>query len=112
MEVCKTGPGFYRKKEKAMLLVTANEMQEMDQKTIHSFGIPGLVLMENAGRGAVRVLLSKINSKDTQKIAVLAGRGNNGGDGFVMARYLLEKGYRITVFILVPKEAVKGDARI
>ncbi len=112
MEVCKTGPRFYRKKEKAMLLVTANEMQEMDQKTIHSFGIPGLVLMENAGRGAVRVLLSKINSKDTQKIAVLAGRGNNGGDGFVMARYLLEKGYRITVFLLAPKEVVKGDARI
>jgi len=93
-----------------MLLVTANEMQAMDQKTIHSFGIPGLVLMENAGRGAVRVLLSKINSKDTQKIAVLAGRGNNGGDGFVMARYLLEKGYGITVFLLAPKAAVKGDA--
>lgn len=112
MEVCKTELRFYREKEKAMLLVTANEMQEMDQKTIHSFGIPGLVLMENAGRGAVRVLLSKINSKDTQKIAVLAGRGNNGGDGFVMARYLLEKGYRITVFLLAPKEVVKGDAKV
>lgn len=94
-----------------MLLVTANEMQEMDHKTIHSFGIPGLVLMENAGRGAVRVLLSKINSKDIRKIAVLAGRGNNGGDGFVMARYLLEKGYRVIVFLLAPKETVKGDAR-
>lgn len=112
MEVCKTELRFYREKEKAMLLVTANEMQEMDQKTIHSFGIPGQVLMENAGRGAVRVLLSKINSKDTQKIAVLAGRGNNGGDGFVMARYLLEKGCRITVFLLAPKEAVKGDAKV
>jgi NAD(P)H-hydrate epimerase len=110
MEVCKTELSLYREKEKAMLLVTANEMQEMDHKTIHSFGIPGLVLMENAGRGAVRVLLSKINSKDIRKIAVLAGRGNNGGDGFVMARYLLEKGYGITVFLLAPKEAVKGDA--
>ena len=95
-----------------MLLVTANEMQEMDQKTIHSFGIPGLVLMENAGRGAVEALLSKINTRDIKKIAVLAGRGNNGGDGFVMARYLLEKGYRITTFLLASKEAVKGDARV
>jgi NAD(P)H-hydrate epimerase len=95
-----------------MLLVTANEMQEMDQKAIHSFGIPGLVLMENAGRGSVRVLLSKIDRKKTQKIAVLAGRGNNGGDGFVMARYLLEKGFKVAVFLLAPKEAVKGDAKV
>nr|NJM01286.1 NAD(P)H-hydrate dehydratase [Desulfobacula sp.] len=93
-----------------MLLVTANEMQEMDQKAIHSFGIPGLVLMENAGRGAVRVLLPALKGKSIRNIAVLAGRGNNGGDGFVMARYLLEKGYGITVFLLAPKEAVKGDA--
>ena len=94
-----------------MLLVTANEMQEMDQKTIHSFGIPGLVLMENAGRGAVKALLSKMNTTDVKKIAVLAGRGNNGGDGFVMARYLLEKGFIITAFLLARREAVKGDAR-
>lgn len=112
MEVCKTELRFYREKEKAMLLVTANEMQEMDQTTIHSFGIPGLVLMENAGRGATKALLSKINAMDIKKIAVLAGRGNNGGDGFVMARYLLEKGYRVTAFLLAPKEAVKGDAQI
>ncbi len=95
-----------------MLLVTANEMQEMDQKTIHSFGIPGLVLMENAGKGAVDVLLSKIKDKNIKKIAVLAGRGNNGGDGFVMARYLMEKGFMVTAFLLASKKAVKGDAKI
>ncbi|MFA5906110.1 MAG: NAD(P)H-hydrate epimerase, partial [Desulfobacula sp.] len=92
-----------------MLLVTANEMQEMDQKTIQSFGIPGLVLMENAGRGAVEALLSKIDTRDIKKIAVMAGRGNNGGDGFVMARYLVEKGFVITAFLLASKESVKGD---
>lgn len=94
-----------------MLLVTAEEMQDMDQKTIHSFGIPGLVLMENAGRGAVEALLSKIKDRDIKKIAVLAGRGNNGGDGFVMARYLMEKGFIVTTFLLASKEAVKGDAK-
>ena len=95
-----------------MLLVTANEMQEMDQKTIHAFGIPGLVLMENAGRGAVEALLSKINTRDIKKIAVMAGRGNNGGDGFVMARYLMEKGFILTAFLLASKETVKGDAKV
>ncbi|OGR24462.1 MAG: bifunctional ADP-dependent (S)-NAD(P)H-hydrate dehydratase/NAD(P)H-hydrate epimerase [Desulfobacterales bacterium RIFOXYA12_FULL_46_15] len=95
-----------------MLLVTADEMQDMDQKTIRSFGIPGLVLMESAGRGAVDALLSKINTKDIKNIAVMAGRGNNGGDGFVMARYLMEKGFKVTAFLLASKEAVKGDARV
>ena len=95
-----------------MLLVTADEMQDMDQKTIHSFGIPGLVLMENAGRGAVEALLLKINAWDIKKIAVITGRGNNGGDGFVMARYLMEKGFKVTAFLLASKEAVKGDARV
>jgi ADP-dependent NAD(P)H-hydrate dehydratase / NAD(P)H-hydrate epimerase len=93
-----------------MYLVTAKEMQEMDRKTIESFGIPGMVLMENAARGAVEALLSRIDGKKIKKIAVLAGRGNNGGDGFVMARYLMEKGFKINVFLLASKEGVKGDA--
>jgi ADP-dependent NAD(P)H-hydrate dehydratase / NAD(P)H-hydrate epimerase len=97
-----------------MYLVTAKEMQEMDRQTIESFGIPGMVLMENAARGAVEALLSRINGKtdgkNIKRIAVLAGRGNNGGDGFVMARYLMEKGFAVSVFLLASKEGVKGDA--
>jgi ADP-dependent NAD(P)H-hydrate dehydratase / NAD(P)H-hydrate epimerase len=95
-----------------MFLVTANQIQDMDKKTIESFGIPGLVLMESAGRGAFDVLLKKFIDIQTKKIAVLAGRGNNGGDGFVIARYLMEKGIHVTIFLLSLKQKVTGDAKI
>ena len=94
-----------------MFLVTANQMKEMDKKTIESFGIPGLVLMENAGRGAFEYLIRKFKEPKTKKIAVLAGSGNNGGDGFVIARYLMEKGIIVTIFLLSSKDKVTGDAR-
>ena len=95
-----------------MYLVTAKEMQEIDRQAIESFGIPGAVLMENAAKGAVQTLLSRIDSKNKniKKIAVLAGPGNNGGDGLVMARYLLEKGFTINVFLFSSKEKLKGNA--
>ncbi len=101
---------FERKKK--MLLVTANQMQEMDKQTIDSFGISGLVLMENAARGAVDILINQYKNLKTKKIAILAGRGNNGGDGFVIARYLMEKGIRVNTFLLSSKEKVQGDAKV
>ncbi len=95
-----------------MLLVTAKQMQEMDRQTIESFGIPGIVLMENAGRGSFDFLLEKFKDIKLKKVAVLAGRGNNGGDGFVIARYLMEKGIAVTSFLLSSKDRVQGDAKI
>lgn len=95
-----------------MFLVTAGQMQEMDRETIESFGIPGLVLMENAGRGAVDFLTNHFKPTQKQKIAIFAGRGNNGGDGFVIARYLLEQQIPVRVFLLSSKEKVTGDARV
>ena len=77
-----------------MYLVTAAEMQTMDRMTIDAFGIPGRVLMENAGREAVRVFLSHFSEAARGGVAIAAGRGNNGGDGHVMARYLAQKGTR------------------
>ncbi|MBU0987619.1 MAG: NAD(P)H-hydrate epimerase, partial [Proteobacteria bacterium] len=93
-----------------MYLVTAAEMQQMDRNTIESFGIPGLVLMENAARGATRILLNKFHGLKNKKVGIMAGRGNNGGDGFVMARYLAQKGIPVTVYLLAHKAMVKGDA--
>jgi NAD(P)H-hydrate epimerase len=93
-----------------MIIVTAKQMQTLDQRTIDNFGIPGRVLMENAGRGATRVFLDSIYSRGPGKVGVLAGRGNNGGDGFVMARYLSQKGIDVTVFLLSTENQVKGDA--
>ena len=93
-----------------MYLVTADEMQRMDRATIESFGIPGRVLMENAGRGATAFYLDAVHRHHPGSVGVAAGRGNNGGDGFVMARYLHQKGIRVTVFLLAEKDRVKGDA--
>lgn len=93
-----------------MYLVTAGEMRRMDQKTIESFGIPGRVLMENAGRGATQILLDKFPDITKKRVGIVAGRGNNGGDGFVIARYLAQKGINVTVYLLSESNNIKGDA--
>jgi ADP-dependent NAD(P)H-hydrate dehydratase / NAD(P)H-hydrate epimerase len=92
-----------------MYIVTADEMREMDKATIE-LGLPGRILMENAGRGAVQVLLDKFPGIISKKIGILAGRGNNGGDGFVIARHLSQKGIDVIVYLLSDTSAVKGDA--
>ncbi|MEA3428809.1 MAG: NAD(P)H-hydrate epimerase, partial [Thermodesulfobacteriota bacterium] len=66
-----------------MYLVTTGEIQKMDRLTIESFGIPGRVLMENAGQGATQILFEKFGELKNKKVGIVAGRGNNGGDGFV-----------------------------
>lgn len=93
-----------------MDIVTASEIQAMDRATIQEFGIPGRVLMENAGRGAVRSFLEVFGDLAGRRIGVAAGRGNNGGDGFVMARYLAQRGLDVTVFLLAERQVVGGDA--
>ena len=93
-----------------MYLVTANEMQKMDLSTIESFGLPGRILMENAGRGATQFFLEQFKDAENKKIGVIAGRGNNGGDGFVIARYLAQKGISVTVYLLSERQKISGDA--
>jgi hydroxyethylthiazole kinase-like uncharacterized protein yjeF len=93
-----------------MYLVTASEMQEMDRRTIEDFGLPGMVLMENAGRGATRFLFEQFPDIENKRVGVIAGRGNNGGDGFVMARYLKQKGIHVQVYLLATANRVQGDA--
>jgi NAD(P)H-hydrate epimerase len=94
-----------------MIIVTAKEMQQMDRLTIESYGIPGRILMENAGRGAVRFMLEELPDLQNWKVGVLAGSGNNGGDGFVMARYLSQKKISVTVYLLTGAKKIKGDAK-
>jgi len=94
-----------------MFLVTAKQMQEMDRYTIDAFGIPGRVLMENAGRGAVDFFMEQCSPSPKTRVAVVAGRGNNGGDGWVMARYLMEKQIPVTIFLLSDPDRVTGDAK-
>lgn len=95
-----------------MRIVTASAMRELDRKTIEEVGIPGVVLMENAGRGATNILLRSFPVTQEAPVAVICGGGNNGGDGFVMARLLHEQGIPAQVFLLAAAERISGDAKI
>ncbi len=94
-----------------MKLVTAAEMRDLDRRTIEEVGVPSLVLMENAGRTTYQILRREFPAL-SGPVAVVAGRGNNGGDGFVVARYLANDGVPVTVWLLAEKGQVQGDARV
>ncbi len=94
-------------------LVTANEMRAFDSLSINSVGIPGVVLMENAGRSTFNAVQKHFSSRlEGSKVSVIAGPGNNGGDGFVIARYLINQGAKVKTYLLAPKAKSKGDALI
>ena len=86
-------------------------MREADRFTIEDIGIPSLVLMENAGRQVVAAIEAAYEQQLGGRVAVLCGRGNNGGDGFVVARTLLQRGVDTAVFVIGPLADVRGDAR-
>ena len=94
-----------------MFVVKAKEMRDLDLFSIERMGIPGPVLMENAARGAFCVLQRCFPDWRKRRIAVFCGRGNNGGDGLVLARYILERGGSAQVFLTARLEDVTGDAR-
>ncbi|MFO7734278.1 MAG: NAD(P)H-hydrate dehydratase [Candidatus Aminicenantes bacterium] len=93
-----------------MKILTSREMREIDRTAIEDLGIPGIVLMENAGLQVVRALRELFPDPERLRIVVVAGKGNNGGDGFVVARHLHLDGARPEVLLLASKDEVKGDA--
>ncbi|MCK4325254.1 NAD(P)H-hydrate epimerase, partial [bacterium] len=95
-----------------MKLVTAEEMREIDRRTIEEFGVPGLDLMEKAGRSVAQAATEMLGKSPGKKVAIFAGKGNNGGDGFVAARHLAQKKVKVSLYLLGRKEEVKGDARV
>lgn len=86
-------------------------MQAADKTAIEQYKIPGLVLMENAGRSVVDLMFTRIPDLADKKVAVLAGKGNNGGDGFVIARHLHQAGVGVRVLLAGKVADLKGDAR-
>ncbi|HVP35431.1 MAG TPA: NAD(P)H-hydrate dehydratase [Terriglobales bacterium] len=94
-----------------MKLVTSDQMRKIDKTTIEREKIPGLELMEKAGLGSAfsgkKLLEENVKGK---KVVVFCGKGNNGGDGFVVGRYLSKWGAKIEFYLLGKKEEVKGDA--
>jgi len=94
-----------------MKTVTVLQMRNIDRRTIQEAKIPGLELMERAGQGAARAALEMLGAVKGKKVIHLCGKGNNGGDGFVVARLLAQKGAVPKVFLLGKKGQVRGDAK-
>jgi NAD(P)H-hydrate epimerase len=91
-----------------MKIVSAAEMREIDRATSERFGVPSLTLMENAGSAVARFVLS--DYPQAERVGILCGKGNNGGDGFVVARKLVEAGRAVRVLLLSDPEELRGDA--
>jgi NAD(P)H-hydrate epimerase len=92
-------------------VVSAAEMRALDKEVIEQVGVPGAVLMESAGRGVVEVI-AKLVDASRAHVVVFAGAGNNGGDGFVVARHLANRGARVQVILCAPEAKLRGDAKL
>jgi ADP-dependent NAD(P)H-hydrate dehydratase / NAD(P)H-hydrate epimerase len=93
-----------------MKILTAAEMQRLDRLTTEQFGVPSLTLMENAGRAVAEFLAERFSPLSSHKILILCGRGNNGGDGLVVARLQREQGLTPQVILFGDAQMVAGDA--
>ncbi len=92
-------------------VVTAAEMQAIDRLTIEGYGISGLVLMENAGLAAAALIHENVSDLIDKKVVIVCGKGNNGGDGLVIARHLHIDGVQVDILLLAKRKQLQGDAR-
>jgi NAD(P)H-hydrate epimerase len=95
-----------------MKIVTAEQMRKIDDAAINTLHIPGLLLMENAGIQVANCVMELIPKLTELRVGVFVGKGNNGGDGLVVARQLHSRGIPVTVFLLAEESEYKGDAKI
>jgi ADP-dependent NAD(P)H-hydrate dehydratase / NAD(P)H-hydrate epimerase len=94
-----------------MWLVTPEQMQKLDRQTIQDAKIPGTTLMERAGTGVITHLLQHFGPVKGKKVVVFCGKGNNGGDGLVVARLLQDKGAHLKVILMAPHKELSKDAQ-
>lgn len=88
--------------------VSRDEVRELDRRAIGEFGVPGVVLMENAGRGCAELLMQL--NPEKKPAVILCGPGNNGGDGYVIARHLDNHGWPVSVWLFADAQKLAGDA--
>src|SRR5947207_8493021 len=93
-----------------MIVVTAEQMREMDRLTIQKYGVPSLALMERAGEAIAQAILKSFPRHAQKGVLIVAGKGNNGGDGFVVARLLKKKRIPCEVALLARKDELSPDA--
>jgi hydroxyethylthiazole kinase-like uncharacterized protein yjeF len=98
--------------DKECLVMSRDEVRAFDSWAINTLGVPGVVLMENAGRSCAELIKQKLAGVHEQKVCIFCGTGNNGGDGYVIARHLLNSGFKVAVVICGDRSKIKGDAKI
>ncbi len=97
--------------DKRTIVMSRDEVRAFDAWAINTLGIPGVVLMENAGRSCAEFIKEKLAGVTNPKVCIFCGTGNNGGDGYVIARHLLNSAFEVVVVICGDRNKVKGDAK-
>lgn len=100
---------FDRQKD---LVLTRQQVRDFDAWAINTASVPGVVLMENAGRSCAEIVISELKKRNGSKVCIFCGTGNNGGDGFVIARHLKNAGFSVVVGLCGPSSKIKGDALV
>ena len=95
-----------------MKVAKPEQMAKIDKSAIEDYGIPSIVLMENAALNVVEEIKNTLGSISDKKVIIFAGKGNNGGDALAVARHLHNKGAFVNVYIIGDADAIKGDAKI
>ena len=94
------------------LTLTRAEVRDIDRRAIEEYGLPGIVLIENAGRNTVELLDNRGGVLSHVPVVIVCGKGNNAGDGFVIARHLANRGFDVEVLLAAPASSFAGDAEI
>ncbi|MHC4104483.1 MAG: NAD(P)H-hydrate epimerase [Planctomycetota bacterium] len=98
--------------DKECVVMSRAQVRAVDQRAINTLGVPGVILMENAGRSCAELIKEKLADTSEPKVCIFCGTGNNGGDGYVIARHLLNSGFSVVVVIIGDRNKIKGDAKI
>lgn len=96
---------------KKCVVMSRDQIRAVDSWAINTLGIPGMVLMENAGRSCAELIKEKLADVASPKVCIFCGTGNNGGDGYVIARHLLNSGFEVVVVICGDRNKIKSDAK-
>jgi hydroxyethylthiazole kinase-like uncharacterized protein yjeF len=97
--------------DKKFVVMSREEVRAFDTWAINTIGIPGVVLMENAGRSCAELIIDKLKDAAGPKVCIFCGTGNNGGDGYVIARHLINRGIQVVVVVCGDRNKIKGDAK-
>jgi len=98
--------------DKKYRVMSRDEVRAVDAWAIDKIGVPGVVLMENAGRSCAELIKEKLAGVDRPSVCLFCGAGNNGGDAYVIARHLLNAGFHVKVILCSEREKIRGDAKV